>query len=76
MKRRPLDEGRRYSPQARAWSFVAWLVRHPWTRPVVLAVLGVVQMVLLVLVWQVIDLCILLMEVWAELAKKHLELTL
>jgi hypothetical protein len=34
------------------------------------------QMVLLVLVWQVIDLCILLMEVWAELAKKHLELTL
>jgi hypothetical protein len=32
--------------------------------------------VLLVLVWQVIDLCILLMEVWAELAKKHLELTL
>jgi hypothetical protein len=58
------------------WSFVALLTRHPWTRPVVLAVLGVVQMVLLVLVWQVIDLCILLMEVWAELAKKHLELTL
>ena len=36
----------------------------------------VVQVVLTVMVWQLVDLSISLMEVWAELARKHLELTL
>jgi hypothetical protein len=35
-----------------------------------------VQVVLTVLMWQLVDLSISLMEVWAELARKHLELTL
>lgn len=40
-------------------------------------VLGfLVQVVLVCLVWYLIDLCILLCEVWAELAAKHLEITL
>jgi hypothetical protein len=40
-------------------------------------VLGVLmQLVLVFLVWYLADLCILLMEVWAELAAKHLEITL
>lgn len=34
------------------------------------------QVVLVCLVWYLIDLCILLFEVWAELAAKHLEITL
>ena len=37
---------------------------------------GVVQLVLVCLTWYLVDLCISLMEVWAELARKHLELTL
>lgn len=36
----------------------------------------VVQLVLTVMVWELVDLTISLMEVWAELARKHLELTL
>lgn len=36
----------------------------------------VVQVVLLWLLGQMIDLCISLMEVWAELAAKHLSITL
>jgi xanthosine utilization system XapX-like protein len=43
----------------------------------VAGVLGIlVQVVLVCLVWYLIDLCILLFEVWAELAAKHLEITL
>lgn len=36
----------------------------------------VVQLVLLWLLGELVDLCISLMELWAELARKHLELTL
>lgn len=44
---------------------------------VLVVVLGlVVQLVLTVLMWQLVDLTIALMEVWAELARKHLELVL
>lgn len=40
-------------------------------------VLGfVMQLVLIWLVYGLIELCISLMEVWAELAAKHLEITL
>jgi hypothetical protein len=44
---------------------------------IALIVLGLlVQIVLLALVANLVDLSIALMEVWAELARKHLELTL
>jgi hypothetical protein len=51
----------------------------PWHR--VLVVIGgvvglVAQMLLLQLGWQLWDLSVSLMEVWAELARKHLEITL
>lgn len=42
-----------------------------------LALVGLlVQVVLLLVVGYMIDLCISLMELWAELAQKHLEITL
>jgi hypothetical protein len=47
--------------------FLVWLV-------VLLGFLG--ELVLMYLVWQLVDLTISLMEVWAELARKHLEITL
>lgn len=37
---------------------------------------ALMQVGLVLLVWYLIDLCIALMEVWAELAAKHLEITL
>lgn len=47
------------------------------TIALVACVLGfLMQVVLVCLVWYLIDLCILLFEVWAELAAKHLEITL
>ena len=52
------------------------LYQHPLTRVVVLILLMMFQMVLLWLLGQMVDLCISLMEVWAELAAKHLEITL
>jgi hypothetical protein len=36
----------------------------------------VVQVVLTVMMWQLVDLTVSLMEVWAELARKHLEIVL
>jgi hypothetical protein len=43
----------------------------------VLVLVGfLVQVVLTVLMWQLVDLSISLMEVWAELARKHLEIVL
>lgn len=41
---------------------------------IVVGLLG--QLVLVWLGWQLVDLCISLMEVWAELATKHLEIVL
>ena len=35
-----------------------------------------VQVIVVALVYELVDLTISLMEVWAELARKHLELTL
>lgn len=54
-------------------------VRLGWKRFVLGVVLlaGLVgELVLMFLVWQLVDLTISLMEVWAELARKHLEITL
>lgn len=54
-------------------------MRLHWKRisVVLLVLLGFLgELVLMYLVWQLVDLTISLMEVWAELARKHLELTL
>jgi hypothetical protein len=45
-------------------------------RLVLLLVGFLVQVVLTVMVWQLVELCIALMEVWLDLARKHLEITL
>lgn len=53
--------------------------RRPWRRWLAAAalVLGfLVQLVLLWLLGELVDLCISLMELWAELARKHLEIML
>jgi hypothetical protein len=50
------------------------LTRH-W-RTLLVLVGFLVQVVLTVLMWHLVDLTISLMEVWAELARKHLEITL
>jgi hypothetical protein len=43
----------------------------------VLLLLGIaVQLVVIGVVYELVDLSVSLMEVWAELARKHLELTL
>lgn len=54
-------------------------VRLGWKRFVLAVVLlaGLAgELVLMFLVWQLVDLTLDLMEVWAELARKHLEITL
>jgi hypothetical protein len=57
-------------------ALVVSVARHPATRPVVLILLMMFQMVLLWLLGQMVDLCISLMELWLELAKAHLRITL
>ena len=49
-----------------AYRFVLWLL---------LASAAAAQLVALYALGELIDLCISLMELWAELARKHLELT-
>jgi hypothetical protein len=56
--------------------FVMSVAKHPASRMVVLVLLMMLQMVLLWLLGQMVDLCIDLMNVWVELARKHLEITL
>lgn len=59
----------------RAWPFV----RLHWARLAygLLLLLGIaVQFIVIGVVYGLVDLSISLMEVWAELARKHLELTL
>lgn len=64
------------SPVPVVWSLVVSVARHPWTRVVILVLLSVLQMVLLWLLGELVDLSISLMELWTELAAKHLEITL
>lgn len=55
------------------------LLRVPWTLVAarVLLPLGIlVQLVVVGMVYELVDLCISLAELWTELARKHLELTL
>lgn len=58
----------------RLWAPAFFTRRFLYTMGLTLGLL--VQMVLLWLVGEMVDLCITLMEVWAELARKHLEITL
>jgi hypothetical protein len=56
---------------------VPWLPRSSRIWALLALVLGLVmQALLLWLLGEMISLCIALMEVWAELAAKHLEITL
>lgn len=52
------------------------VLRHPAAKPVVLILLTMFQLGFLWLLGQMVDLCISLMELWVELAAKHLEITL
>lgn len=65
----------RISFPRRAWPFV----RLHWARLAywMLLLLGIaLQLILVAVVNELVDLSVSLMEVWAELARKHLELTL
>lgn len=60
---------------SRVRAFCARGFRDHW-RLLLVLVGFLVQAVLTFLMWQLVDLTIALMEVWAELARKHLELVL
>lgn len=59
--------------RVRALVRVRWALVAPW---VLLLVGFTVQVVVVGMVYELVDLTLSLMEVWAELARKHLELTL
>lgn len=62
-------------PPGKRWP----LVRLPWSRVVTWLMLLVglaVQLVIIEAVFELVDLSISLMELWTELARKHLEITL
>jgi hypothetical protein len=58
------------------WGFVMSVARHPATRVVVLILLTMFQLGLLWLLGQLVEMSLSLMELWLELARKHLEITL
>lgn len=58
------------------WGVSLSVARHPAARLLLLIVLMTIQLALCLLAMYLIDLGISLMELWAELARKHLELTL
>jgi len=49
---------------------------HAWVKCAVWIVGFVVQMVLVVLMWELVDICTQVAEMWVALARKHLELTM
>jgi hypothetical protein len=55
--------------------FVRLLVRK-WLLGFLLLVGLVCQLIVVGVAYELVDLCISLMEVWADLARKHLEITL
>lgn len=71
----PSERVARLLPPGRIGPFVRqrWRVISMWF---LLSVGLVVQVVVIALVYELVDLTISLMEVWAELARKHLEITL
>jgi hypothetical protein len=58
------------------WGAFLRVLKHPATRLGVVALMLVVQMVLLWLVGETVDLFVSVTELWVDLARKHLELTL
>jgi hypothetical protein len=52
---------------------VRWALVAPW---LLLSVGFAVQLVVVGMVYELVDLCISLAELWTELARKHLEITL
>jgi len=58
------------------WSFFLTVAGSWWTRVVVLILLTMFQLVLLWLLGQLVDVSLGVMELWLELARKHLEITL
>lgn len=62
------------------WRWAAAVAKDPWARAVAARVLLIVaflvQCVLLLVLGYMLDLALSLMELWAELARKHLEITL
>lgn len=60
-------------PLARAFVRLHWRRFLLW---LVLLVGAVVQVIVVGMVYGLVDLCISLMEVWTELARKHLEITM
>jgi hypothetical protein len=58
------------------WGAISKVAHLPATSLVLLIVLTIVDAALCLLAMYLIDLGISLMELWAELARKHLELTL
>ena len=59
----------------RPWAFVR--LHRSLVATGLLLLLGfIVQVIVMVLVYQLVDLTLDLMEVWAELARKHLEIQL
>jgi hypothetical protein len=53
-------------------------LRLPWGKlglRLVLIVGGIIQLVLVWACYELVDLCLSLMEVWVDLARKHLEIT-
>lgn len=69
-----LSNGRQRSPIGLT-AIRATLRRVPWALLLMLVGL-VVQAILVSLLYELVDLCISLFEVWAELARKHLEIVL
>lgn len=69
-----LARAARLAPKTLA-AFVRHGVYRHWRVGLVLVGL-VVQLVLTVMMWQLVELSISLMEVWTELARKHLEIVL
>lgn len=65
--------GRRPPRQLRAFVRVHRALVAHW---LLLLVGFAVQCIVIGIVWELVDLSISLMEVWAELARKHLEITL
>lgn len=70
--------GRTSALVTKVWlrSAIPKVIHSPILRLVVLVLLMGIQSILLVAGYQLVDLCIQLAELWVDLARKHLEITL
>lgn len=65
-----------YAEAARTLAWCGRLLASHELRLVFVAVGLVVQTVLVMLTYELVDICIQIAELWLELARKHLEITL